>query len=96
MASCSLMGRPAFSGSRRKAFPMARAIDSLFSIAVYFRKKNPDGWQDDVVQFNIEHMDPPLSNGEVQSVIKIGGQEGLRIRMRANRRYARSATRRFV
>ena len=33
---------------------------SLFNVGVYFRKKNPDDWQEDLMKFNYEHVDEPL------------------------------------
>ena len=51
-------------------FPEGTRNVSLFNIGVYYRKKNPDDWQEEVMKHNYEHFDPPLSSGEAGGVIK--------------------------
>jgi len=43
---------------------------SLFNVGVYFRKKNPDDWQEDLMRFNYEHLSTPLPSGEVNALVK--------------------------
>ena len=43
---------------------------SLFNVGVYFRKKNPDDWQEDLMKFNYEHVDEPLPATEINGLIK--------------------------
>lgn len=43
---------------------------SLTNVAIYFKKKNPDGWQDDVMKFNYEYIKPSLDHGEVSQILK--------------------------
>lgn len=42
----------------------------LTNVAIYFKKKNPDGWQDDVMKFNYDHINPHLDNAEVSQILK--------------------------
>jgi hypothetical protein len=44
----------------------------LFNIAVYLRKRFPEEWQGKVHLLNAKFMDPPLSDGEVQTIVKSG------------------------
>jgi hypothetical protein len=50
--------------------------NALFNIAVYFKQANPDNWEDEIVKANIEYMNPPLSNNEVQQLIKSVNRKG--------------------
>lgn len=60
---------------RNGGFPQGSRNEGLHNVAIYFKKKNPDGWAEDVVRFNQDNMDPPLSNGEVQTIIKSVGRK---------------------
>jgi hypothetical protein len=44
--------------------------NSLFNVGVYYRKKNADDWQEDLMRFNYEHLEQPLPSGEVNGIIK--------------------------
>jgi hypothetical protein len=50
--------------------------NALFSIAVYYKQANPDTWEDEIVKANIKYMEPPLSNNEVQQLIKSVNKKG--------------------
>ena len=50
--------------------------NALFNIAVYYKQSNPDTWEDLIVKANLEYMKPPLSNGEVQQLIKSVNRKG--------------------
>jgi len=50
--------------------------NALFNVAVYYKQSHPDTWEDEIVKANMEHMDPPLSNGEVQQLIKSVNRKG--------------------
>jgi hypothetical protein len=50
--------------------------NALFSIAVYYKQANPDTWEDEIVKANIEYMEPPLNNSEVQQLIKSVNRKG--------------------
>ena len=50
--------------------------NALFSIAVYYKQANPDTWEDEIVKANIKFMQPPLSNNEVQQLIKSVNRKG--------------------
>ncbi|MEY2908820.1 MAG: Dinoroseobacter phage vB DshS-R5C, partial [Pseudomonadota bacterium] len=44
--------------------------NGLFSIGVYLRKAFPDTWQDEVLNYNMAYIDPPLPLSEVNAVVK--------------------------
>ena len=50
--------------------------NALFNVAVYYKQSNPDTWEDKIVEANMEYMEPPLSNGEVQQLIKSVNRKG--------------------
>jgi hypothetical protein len=50
--------------------------NALFNIAVYFKQASPDSWEDEIVKANIQYMTPPLSNNEVQQLIKSVNRKG--------------------
>jgi hypothetical protein len=42
--------------------------NALLNIAIYFMKKDPDGWQEEVTKFNNEQFTPPLGDPEVHQL----------------------------
>jgi hypothetical protein len=50
--------------------------NALFNVAVYYKQSNPDTWEDEIVKANMEYMEPPLSNSEVQQLIKSVNRKG--------------------
>jgi len=50
--------------------------NALFNIAVYYKQSKPDSWEDEIVKANHKYMDPPLSNSEVQQLIKSVNRKG--------------------
>ena len=50
--------------------------NALFNIAVYYKQSHPDSWEDKIVEANSKHMDPKLSNSEVQQLIKSVNRKG--------------------
>ena len=50
--------------------------NALFNIAVYYKQSNPDTWEDEIVKANMKYMEPPLSNNEVQQLIKSVNRKG--------------------
>jgi hypothetical protein len=43
---------------------------SLTNVAIYYKKKNPDSWQDDVMKFNFDKVSPSLDHAEVSQILK--------------------------
>lgn len=43
---------------------------TLTNVAIYYKKKNPDEWQDLVMKFNFDHIQPSLDVDEVYQIIK--------------------------
>ena len=50
--------------------------NALFNVAVYYKQSNPDTWEDEIVKANSKYMEPPLSNSEVQQLIKSVNRKG--------------------
>ena len=50
--------------------------NALFNIAVYYKQSNPDTWEDEIIKANMKYMEPPLSNSEVQQLIKSVNRKG--------------------
>lgn len=44
--------------------------DALTHYAIFAKKALPDEWQDAVMEFNQEHVSPPLKYGEVGTIVK--------------------------
>ena len=63
-------GPPCLQHIMTMGFPEGGRNISLFNVGVYFRKKNPDDWQEDLMKFNYEHLEDPLPMGEVNGLVK--------------------------
>tara|TARA_R110000851_G_scaffold271354_2_gene423967 strand:+ start:5649 stop:7184 length:1536 start_codon:yes stop_codon:yes gene_type:complete len=63
-------GPPCLQHIMTMGFPEGGRNISLFNVGVYYRKKNPDDWQEDLMRFNYENLDQPLPSGEVNSLVK--------------------------
>lgn len=63
-------GPPCLQHLSTMGFPEGTRNVSLFNIGVYYRKKNPDDWQEEVMKHNYEHFEPALSSTEANGVIK--------------------------
>jgi hypothetical protein len=58
----------------QEGLPEGGRNNGLFNFAVFYRKSSPNGWEEKVVQHNQLYVKPPLSNREVQTIIKSIGQ----------------------
>mgnify|MGYP003109698197 FL=1 len=63
-------GPPCLQHIMTMGFPEGGRNISLFNVGVYYRKKNPDDWQEDLMRFNYEKLDKPLPSGEVNALVK--------------------------
>jgi len=63
-------GPPCLQHIMTMGFPEGGRNISLFNVGVYYRKKNPDDWQEDLMKFNYEHVGEPLPSSEVQGLVK--------------------------
>lgn len=63
-------GPPCLQHIMTMGFPEGGRNISLFNVGVYYRKKNPDDWQEDLMKFNYEHLSEPLPSGEVNGLVK--------------------------
>ena len=63
-------GPPCLQHLMTMGFPEGGRNISLFNVGVYFRKKNPDDWQEDLMQFNYSHVETPLPSSEITGLTK--------------------------
>ena len=63
-------GPPCLQHIMTMGFPEGGRNISLFNVGVYYRKKNPDDWQEDLMRFNYDNLDSPLPSGEVNGLVK--------------------------
>lgn len=63
-------GPPCLQVLTQNGFPEGTRNQSLYNVAVYFKKKVPDTYEEEIATFNQHHMDPPLTLAEVNNVIK--------------------------
>ena len=63
-------GPPCLQHLMTMGFPEGGRNISLFNVGVYYRKKNPDDWQEDLMKFNYEHVSTPLPSSEVNGLVK--------------------------
>ncbi len=69
-------GPPCLNRLAVQGFGEGARNNALFNIAVYYKQATPDSWQDELVKANQNHMNPPLSNSEVQQLIKSVQRKG--------------------
>jgi hypothetical protein len=71
-----LSGPPCLNKLASTGFGEGSRNNALFNIAVYYKQANPDTWEDEIVKANMKYMNPPLSNNEVQQLIKSVNRKG--------------------
>ena len=71
-----LSGPPCLNKLASTGFGEGSRNNALFNIAVYYKQANPDTWEDEIVKANMKYMNPPLSNNEVQQLIKSVSRKG--------------------
>ena len=69
-------GPPCLNKLAIQCFGEGARNNALFNIAVYYKQAKPDSWQDELVKANQNYVNPPLSNGEVQQLIKSVSRKG--------------------
>jgi hypothetical protein len=69
-------GPPCLNKLASTGFGEGSRNNALFNIAVYYKQANPDTWEDEIVKANMKYMNPPLSNNEVQQLIKSVSRKG--------------------
>jgi len=69
-------GPPCLNQLAKEGFGEGARNNALFNIAVYYKQAHPDSWEDELVKANQTHMTPPLSNSEVQQLIKSVSRKG--------------------
>ena len=69
-------GPPCLNRLADEGFGEGSRNNGLFNVGVYRKKSNPDNWEDMLVADNQKVMSPPLSNSEVQLLIKSLNRKG--------------------
>ena len=69
-------GPPCLNKLASTGFGEGSRNNALFNIAVYYKQAHPDSWEDKIVEANLKHMEPKLSNSEVQQLIKSVNRKG--------------------
>jgi hypothetical protein len=69
-------GPPCLNRLAKEGFGEGSRNNALFNVGVYRKKSNPDNWEDMLVSDNQKVMSPPLSNSEVQQLIKSLNRKG--------------------
>ena len=69
-------GPPCLNKLASTGFGEGSRNNALFNIAVYYKQSKPDTWEDEIVKANMKFMEPPLSNSEVQQLIKSVNRKG--------------------
>ena len=69
-------GPPCLNKLATTGFGEGSRNNALFNIAVYYKQAAPDVWEDEIVKANHKYMEPPLSNSEVQQLIKSVNRKG--------------------
>ena len=69
-------GPPCLNKLAIQGFGEGARNNALFNIAVYYKQAKPDSWQDELVKANQNYVNPPLSNSEVQQLIKSVSRKG--------------------
>ena len=70
------LGPPCLNKLASTGFGEGSRNNALFNISVYYKQSSPDTWEDEIVKANIKYMTPPLSNSEVQQLIKSINRKG--------------------
>lgn len=65
-----LDGPPCLQSLARNGFGEGMRNNSLFAIGVYLKKRYPDDWASYLQTYNLQFMKPPLSQAEVQGLVK--------------------------
>ena len=71
------LGPPCLNKLAVTGFGQGSRNNALFNIAVFYKQSEPDTWEDKIVEANLKYMDPPLSNNEVQQLIKSVNRKGM-------------------
>jgi hypothetical protein len=63
-------GPPCLQQLATLGFEQGMRNNALMNISVYLKKKYPDDWQDQITRYNLELINPPLPNAEVQQLVR--------------------------
>lgn len=63
-------GPPCLNFLAKEGIPEGMRNDTMFNIAIYAKKVNPDGFQPLVEEYNTKYLNPPLSSKEILDIIK--------------------------
>jgi hypothetical protein len=68
-------GPPCLQTLCANGFPEGTRNNGMFNIGVYLKKAHPASWEDKMMEYNFKYMSPPLSNGEMQTLLKQTGRK---------------------
>lgn len=63
-------GPPCLQHLAAQGFGEGSRNNALFNLCVYARQAKPDTWETEIIKYNSEHLNPPLSQEEVNTLIK--------------------------
>jgi hypothetical protein len=63
-------GPPCLQFLTEKGYPEGTRNNGLFNIGIFYRKSNPDEWENLIEKYNLQYMDPPLNVSEVTTIQK--------------------------
>tara|TARA_R100000734_G_scaffold18899_1_gene16977 strand:+ start:308 stop:1849 length:1542 start_codon:yes stop_codon:yes gene_type:complete len=63
-------GPPCLQHLCNQGFPEGTRNNGLFNVGVYLRKAFPDTWENELMQYNMAHFDPPLPLAEVNILVR--------------------------
>jgi len=63
-------GPPCLQFLTDKGYPEGTRNNGLFNIGIFYRKSNPDEWENLIEKYNLQYMDPPLNVSEVTTIQK--------------------------
>jgi hypothetical protein len=68
-------GPPCLQTLCAQGFPEGTRNNGMFNIGVYLKKAHPVHFEDKMMEFNFKYMSPPLSNQEMQLLVKQTGKK---------------------
>lgn len=63
-------GPPCLQILSTQGFPKGTRNMGVFNVGIYYRKADPDNWEQLLEKYNIEYCDPPLNTSQMTTLIK--------------------------
>jgi hypothetical protein len=68
-------GPPCLQTLCANGFPEGTRNNGMFNIGIYLKRAHVVGWEDKMMEYNVKYMSPPLSNQELQLLMKQTGKK---------------------